>query len=92
MTSFAWDVGKSERNRRGRGLPFDLAVVLFEGPVIEQIDNRRDYREIRIQAVGRVGGRVLLCVYTDRGEVRRIISLRYANRRERDAYRAADPS
>jgi uncharacterized DUF497 family protein len=33
----------------------------------------------------------LHCVYTQRGEVRRIISLRYANRKERDAYRATHP-
>jgi uncharacterized DUF497 family protein len=35
-----------------------------------------------------VGGVTLHCVYTRRGEVLRIISLRYANRKERDAYRA----
>lgn len=89
---FEWNEAKSERNRVERGLPFALAVELFEGPVIEQTDNRHDYGEARVQAVGRAGGRTLLCVYTDRGEVRRVISLRYANRRERNAYRAAEPS
>jgi len=87
---FEWDEAKSERNLIDRGLPFELAEPLFEGRVIEQRDDRRDYREVRIQAIGRVGGRILLCVYTDRGGVRRIISLRYANRRERDAYRAGE--
>ena len=43
-----------------------------------------------MQAIGMVGGLILLCVYTDRGTVRRIISLRHANRRERDAYRAGE--
>jgi uncharacterized DUF497 family protein len=37
-----------------------------------------------------VAGEILACVYTDRAEMRRIISLRHANRRERDAYRAAE--
>ena len=87
---FEWDETKSERNLIDRGLPFDLAESLFEGPVIEQRDDRRDYREVRIRAIGRVGGRILLCVYTDRDGVRRIISLRYANRRERNAYRAGE--
>jgi hypothetical protein len=35
-----------------------------------------------------VGDVTLYCVNTFRGEVRRIISLRYANRKERDVYRA----
>lgn len=85
MMDFEWDQAKSERNRIERGLPFGLAVELFEGPVIERADNRRDYGEGRMQAIGRVGSVILLCVYTDRGEVRRVISLRDANRRERNA-------
>jgi len=42
-----------------------------------------------MQAIGMIGTVVLACVYTDRGLVRRIISLRPANRRERDEYRSA---
>jgi uncharacterized protein len=85
---YEWDNTKSERNRIERGLPFELAIPLFEGPTLERIDERRDYGEVRVQAIGLVGGRILLCVYTDRGAIRRIISLRYANGRERGAYRA----
>ena len=85
---FEWDRAKSERNELERGLPFDLAVLLFDGPVIERVDDRRSYGELRIRALGTVGGVTLHCVYTQRGQVRRIISLRYANRKERDAYRA----
>jgi uncharacterized protein len=89
---FAWDRAKSERNERERGLPFDLAILLFDDPVIERVDDRRGYGETRIRAIGIVGGLILHCVYTQRGEVRRIISLRDANRKERDAYRATYPS
>ena len=85
---FEWDRAKSERNERDRGLPFELAVLLFDGPLIEQVDDRRSYGESRIRAIGVVGDVMLHCVYTFRGEVRRVISLRYANRKERDAYRA----
>ncbi len=88
---FEWDEAKSERNRIERGLPFELAIPVFEGPVVEAIDNRHDYGETRVRAIGRVADMILLCVYTDRGSVRRIISLRDANRREKDAYRAAQP-
>lgn len=58
---------------------------------IERADDRRHYGETRIRAIGVVGKLTLHYVYTQRGEVRRIISLRYANRKERDAYRATYP-
>ncbi len=86
---FEWDQRKSDRNRLERALPFDLAVLLFNGPTLERRDVRRDYGELRVLAIGDVGGLILHCVYTYRDPVRRIISLRPANRRERDAYRAA---
>jgi uncharacterized protein len=86
---FEWDEAKSERNRIERGLPFDLAMRLFDGFVSLEPDMRRDYGEMRVRAVGVVGDLTLHCVYTDRGETRRIISLRVANRRERRGYRAA---
>jgi uncharacterized DUF497 family protein len=56
---FEWDAAKSERNLIDRGLAFELAESLFERRVIEQRDDRRDYSEVRIQAIGRVGGRIL---------------------------------
>lgn len=88
---FEWDPTKSERNRVQRDLPFDLAIEMFDGPIIERIDRRQDYGEVRMQAGGAVGGLILLCVYTDRDAARRIVSLRRANRRERHAYRATFP-
>jgi uncharacterized DUF497 family protein len=86
---FEWDEIKSLANARRRGLPFEIAMALFDGPTLESPDRRRDYGERRIrQSVARQR-QVLVCVYTDRSGARRIISLRVANRRERDAYRAA---
>ena len=85
---FEWDRAKSARNAAARGLPFDLAALLFDGPVLERVDARREFGEVRVRAIGKVGDRLLHCVYTDRGDVRRIISLRAANRKERDGYRA----
>jgi uncharacterized protein len=88
---FEWDRAKSEQNVRERGLPLELAALLFDGPVIERVDERRGYGEARIRAIGVVGDVTLHCVYTQRRDVRRIISLRYANRKGRDAYRATYP-
>jgi uncharacterized DUF497 family protein len=87
---FEWDEAKSERNRIERGLPFRLAVTLFKGTVVERVDERRPYGEIRVRAVGVVDDLTLCCIYTDRGEMRRIISLRVASRRERRDYRAGE--
>lgn len=50
---FEWDPIKSERNRRERGFGFELAVRIFAGPIIEWIDDRFDYGEVRVVAVGR---------------------------------------
>lgn len=63
---------------------------MFEGPTLERQDHRRDYGEKRILAIGFAQGIPLTVVYTDRAEagvvVRRIISARLSNRRERQAY------
>ena len=85
---FEWDADKSEKNEAERGLPFRFAVLLFRNPVLRRVDNRHDYGEVRVKVIGVVGDRTLHCVFTDRGGVRRIISLRFANRRERNAYRS----
>jgi uncharacterized DUF497 family protein len=40
---FEWDRAKSERNESERGLPFELAAILFDSPTIEHADKRRYY-------------------------------------------------
>jgi hypothetical protein len=84
---FEWDEKKSQRNREERGLGFDVPERLFFNRFIEWVDDRKDYGETRMIVVGAVEGRVLTVVYTWRGDRRRVISLRIANRMERDAYR-----
>ena len=78
-----WDEEKSVLNLARRGFGFDFAARIFEGPVIEWPDDRRDYGEERIIALGCVDGEWLVVVYTWRGEARRIISARMASRKER---------
>lgn len=85
---FGWDDAKHERNLRERGFGFDFAALIFEGRTLERVDARRLYDETRVQAIGAVDGRVLFVVYTDRGDVRRIISARDADRRERELWHA----
>ena len=87
---FAWDPRKSAENLRVRGFDFEFATLVFEGPTLERQDQRQDYGEMRLVAIGLAQGIALTVVYTDRAEsggvVRRIISARQSNRRERQAY------
>jgi uncharacterized DUF497 family protein len=89
---FEWDAAKSWRNLSERGFGFDYAARIFLGPTLERQDRRRDYGEVRMQAIGETDGDVLFVVYTDRGEARHIISARLANRRERKLWQSfAEP-
>jgi uncharacterized DUF497 family protein len=88
---FEFDPEKSETNMRKRGLPFDFAPLIFEGPFIEEQDDRFDYGETRFVATGPIaefGGRVFVVVYMWRDGIRRIISFRKANGKEVRKYRS----
>lgn len=82
---FEWDEAKSERNRRERGAGFEDVIPIFDGPVLEWEDQRQDWGEKRIVAIGSVDEDILAVIYTDRGSRRRIISARSARKKERKA-------
>ena len=84
---FEWDAMKNHRNIEKHGIDFANAVRIFENPTFEVVDNRRDYGETRVVAMGTVDEIILYVLYTTRGGIRRIISARRANRRERRTYR-----
>jgi uncharacterized DUF497 family protein len=88
---FEWDRDKNDRNRRVRGFGFEFAVRIFDGDVLERQDLRRNYGEARIVATGLVEGKCLTLVYTLRGNRRRVISARRADRKERYAYSQTQP-
>lgn len=83
---FELDEAKSWRTLNERGFGFDYAARMFLGPTLERPDDRRDYGEIRIQAIGQVNDDILFIVYTDRASSRHIISARLANRKERQLW------
>ena len=83
---FEWDTGKDEATRRERNISLRSGVAIFAGRVVEWEDRRRDYGETRMRAVGQVGEAILHVVYTDRGQTRRIISVRIASRKERQLW------
>jgi uncharacterized protein len=93
--SFGWGPSKSERDARERGLPFEIALALFDRNTIEFDDTLKNHREPRIVVYGEVAGRVLVCVYTWRAiaerPIRWIINLYMANRGDANAYRNTFP-
>ena len=85
---FEWDEAKSEWTRRHRGFDFERAARIFASPVQSISDDRRDYGEQRMIAIGESDGEVFVVVDTDRDDVRRIISARRASRKERRIWRS----
>jgi uncharacterized DUF497 family protein len=84
-----FDPAKSAKNERERGLSFDLAGHLEWSRAFVFPDDRSDYGETRMIALAPMQGRLYVVCYVMRGQVRRIISFRRANKREEQAYAQA---
>ena len=84
-----FDPGKRDKTLAERGLDFARADEVFAGRHFTAEDAREDYSEPRYITVGKLDDRMVVMVWTPRGEARRIISLRKANDREqaRQAHR-----
>ncbi len=83
---FEWDSRKRLANLRKHGLDFSDAWKVFAGLVLNYPDDRQDYGETRIRAVGMLDSRVVVIIYTVRTESLRIISMRKANEKEKRGY------
>lgn len=84
-----FDPAKSATNNRKRGLSFELAAELDWSAARVRADDRRDYGEERFIALVPRSGRLYVVCYCIRGDARRIISFRKANKREERAYEKA---
>jgi uncharacterized DUF497 family protein len=71
-----------------RELDFARSLEVFQGMHLTGTDERRNYAEVRFITVGKLDGRLVVLVWTLRGEVRRIISMRKANEREKAHFEA----
>lgn len=84
-----FDLEKSAKNQKERGLPFEQAADLEWDRAFTYADKRRDYGEERFLSLVPMQGRVYVVCYAFRSQVRRIISFRKANQREERAYEQA---
>ncbi|HEY8565042.1 MAG TPA: BrnT family toxin [Beijerinckiaceae bacterium] len=81
-----FDPEKRDVTLRSRGLDFLDCVEVFAGPTASFEDVRFDYGETRVVTVGLLRGRMVIVVWTARGEARHVISMRKANDREKQRY------
>jgi uncharacterized DUF497 family protein len=87
-----WDEEKNAINIRKHGFDFADAWEIFERPMLTRIDDRFDYSEERWVGIGSLRGRIVVIVFTERGEdVIGVISLRKALASERKAYERIFP-
>ncbi|WJH42259.1 BrnT family toxin [Aliirhizobium terrae] len=71
---------------RERGVDILYAALIFERPVLTRIDDRADYGEVRQIALGMVDGECFVVVFTDRDNVRRLITAWKGGRGDRSRY------
>jgi uncharacterized protein len=81
-----FDPAKRDIVLEARGLDLANVPKIFAGPNLTFQDIRMDYGEIRWITIGLLKGRMVVLVWTSRGEKCRVISLRKANDREVKAY------
>ena len=81
-----FDQVKRDKTLLERGFDFARAVEVFDGTHFTGQDKRQDYEEDRFITVGWLDDDMIVMVWTPRGEVRRIISMRKANDREKTLY------
>ena len=83
---FEWNEAKAESNYLKHRVTFDFAIGIFRNDRIEVDDDRHDYGERRIIALGETSGEVLTVIYTERHGRIRLISARRAGRHDRKKY------
>ncbi len=84
--AITFDPAKRERTLAERGLDFNDAEHVLEGVKYQFIDDRQNYGEERITTIGFLQDRMVIVVWTRRGAVRHVISMRKANDREQRKY------
>jgi uncharacterized DUF497 family protein len=84
--TFEWDPEKAQRNHEKHGISFADAVEVVSDEYAITIEDRSSQEERHITIGVDALGRILVVVYTWRGESIRIISARKATARERAPY------
>ncbi len=84
--AITFDPKKDAINKRKHGISLARAEEIDLDHAIFMVDDREDYGELRLQAVGFLGARLYSLIFVVEGVDVRAISLRKANRREQKTY------
>ena len=84
--SISYDPDKNKKNIAERGISFERATEFEWSSALIVEDSRKDYGELRFQALGFIGKRLHALVFTPRAGQVHVISLRKANNREVKRY------
>jgi uncharacterized DUF497 family protein len=83
---FEWDEAKNQQNIAKHGIDFENAKHIFDKPVLLRLDDRKNYGESRLIAIGAMNETVVVMTFTLRQQHTRIISARKGNKNERKIY------
>jgi hypothetical protein len=86
MQLYDWDDDKRARNIADHRVDFTAAEHFDWDTAVVYVDHREDYGELREIAIGFIGVRLHLMVFTRRGATIRIVSLRRAENKEKRIY------
>jgi len=89
--TFEWNEQKREQIYEKHGVDLLEAALIFEGPTLTRVDDRRDYGEVRYISLGLVDGVPYVVVHTDRNGNTRLISAWRAGRKDYETYKNRFP-
>ena len=82
-----FDPAKRDKTLEERGLDFADAETVIDNLAFQWVDDRYNYGEERIAAIGLLNDRMVVVVWTERGDDRHIISMRHAHDKELRRYK-----
>jgi uncharacterized protein (DUF4415 family)/uncharacterized DUF497 family protein len=62
---YTWDPDKNVANVHRHGIAFQDAARILDGPTVERVDDRFEYGEVQIYAIGLLNGVEVTVIYTD---------------------------
>jgi uncharacterized DUF497 family protein len=81
-----WDAPKRKSNLKKHGIDLADLESAFDFPMVTVEDNREAYGELRLQSLAFWRERVIFLVWTERQDAAHLISCRYADRSQIEAY------
>lgn len=86
MIEIVYDEAKRIANLAKHALDLRDAAKVLADVTLDFEDTRRAYGERRVISIGHLHGRMVMVVWTQRGDLPRVISLRKCNAREQKLY------